>query len=126
MRYSGDVALQALSPAVNAPTTATQVLYRLTDLLSLIAHKPAPTGLYADHEGQLRLVRPVHTWEDYVDLAFDEIRFYGIDQPQTRQQLSRSLDYLLDTVPEGCRAALEHQKGLLSQAIENSQALIET
>jgi uncharacterized membrane protein len=126
LRILVDIALQALSPAVNAPTTATQALYRLTDLLSLIAHKPAPTGLFTDQESQLRLVRPVHTWEDYVDLAFDEIRFYGIDQPQTRQQLSRSLDYLLDTVPEGCRAALERQKELLSEAIENSQALIET
>jgi len=126
LRILVDIALQALSPAVNAPTTATQVLYRLTDLLAVIARKPAPTGLYVDSEGQLRLVRPVHTWEDYVDLAFDEIRFYGIDQPQTRGQLSRSLDYLLDTVPEGCRAALERQKELLSEAIENSQALIET
>jgi uncharacterized membrane protein len=126
LRILVDVALQALSPAVNAPTTATQVIYRLTDLLAVIAQKPAPTGLLADHEGQLRLVRPTYTWEDHVDLSFDEIRFYGIDQPQTRRQLARSLDYLLDTVPEGCRAALEHQKGLLSQAIENSQALIET
>jgi uncharacterized membrane protein len=126
LRILVDVALQALSPAVNAPTTATQVIYRLTDLLAVIAQKPAPTGLLADHEGQLRLVRPTYTWEDHVDLAFDEIRFYGIDQPQTRHQLSRSLDYLLETTPEGCRAALERQKGLLSEAIENSQALIET
>jgi uncharacterized membrane protein len=126
LRILVDIALQALSPAVNAPTTATQVLYRLTDLLAVIAQKPAPTGLYVDSDCQLRLVRPVRTWEDYVDLAFDEIRFYGIDQPQTRQQLSRSLDYLLDNVPEGCQAALEHQKELLSKAIENSQALIET
>ena len=126
LRILVDIALQALSPAVNAPTTATQVLYRLTDLLALIAQRPAPTGLYVDHESQLRLVRPLHTWEDLVDLAFDEIRFYGIDQPQTRQQLSRSLDYLLDNAPEGCRAALERQQELLSEAIENSQALIKT
>jgi uncharacterized membrane protein len=96
LRILVDMALQALSPAVNAPTTATQTLYRLTDLLAVVAQKPAPTGLYADHEGQLRLVRPVHTWEDYVDLAFGEIRFYGADQPQPGRQLSRALDYLLD------------------------------
>jgi uncharacterized membrane protein len=111
---------------VNAPTTATQVIYRLTDLLAVIAQKPAPTGLLADHEGQLRLVRPTYTWEDHVDLAFDEIRFYGADQPQPGRQLSRALDYLLDMAPEACRPALEHQKGLLSDAIEHSQALIET
>ena len=126
LRILVDIALQALSPAVNAPTTASQVLYRLTDLLALIAHKPAPTGLYADSEGQLRLVRPVRTWEDYVDLAFSEIRCYGTDQPQTRRQLHQSLDYLLDRVPEGCRAALERQEELLSGAIEQGQALIET
>ena len=125
LRILVDIALQALSPAVNAPTTASQVLYRLTDLLALIAHKPAPTGLYVDSDCQLRLVRPTYTWEDHVDLAFDEIRFYGIDQPQTRQQLTRSLDYLLDNVPEGCQAALERQQELLSQAIQHSQALIE-
>jgi uncharacterized membrane protein len=126
LRILVDVALQALSPAVNAPTTATQVIYRLTDLLAVIAQKPAPTGLLADHEGQLRVVRPTYTWEDHVDLAFDEIRFYGIDQPQTRRQLSRALDYLLDMAPEACRPALERQKRLLLQVMERSQSPVET
>jgi uncharacterized membrane protein len=126
LRILVDIACQALSPAVNAPTTATQVIYRLVDLLTVIAGKPAPTGLFTDHEGQLRLVRPTRTWEDYVDLAFTEIRFYGADQPQPARQLSRALDYLLDKAPEECQAALERQKDLLLQTIEHSGSPVET
>ena len=121
LRILVDIALQALSPAVNAPTTATQVIYRLTDLLAAIARKPAPTGLFTDHEGQIRLVRPVRSWEDYVDLAFTEILFYGGGQPQPNRELAWALDYLLERVPEGHRAPLERQKGLLLQTIDNSQ-----
>jgi uncharacterized membrane protein len=125
VRILVDIALQALSPAVNAPTTATQVIYRLVNLLAIIAQKPAPTGLFADHEGQLRLVRPTRTWEDYVDLAFSEIRFYGADQPQPARQLSRALDYLLEKAPDGCQAALERQKELLLQVTEQDQSSVE-
>ena len=72
-----DIALQALSPAVNAPTTAHQVIYRLTNLLAMISQRPQPTGLCVDENHQVRLLPPVYSWEAYVKLAFSEIIHYG-------------------------------------------------
>ncbi len=45
VRVLVDIAAQALSPAVNAPTTAVQVLDRLQDFLRFMAQRPWPSGL---------------------------------------------------------------------------------
>ncbi len=49
IRQLVDIGTQALSPAINAPTSAVQVLDRLSDLLPQIAERPirlacSPTG----------------------------------------------------------------------------------
>lgn len=36
-----------------------------------------PDGRYRDAKGAVRLVTRVLTWDDYVHLAFDEIRMAG-------------------------------------------------
>ncbi len=109
-----DIDLQALSPAVNAPTTAHQVISRLTNLLHIIAQKPVPTGAYTDNSHQVRLVQPVHTWEDIVNLTFTEIQYYGKDDPQTRWSLGVAFDSLLEKIPEEYKPPIERQKALLS------------
>jgi len=110
VRMLVDIALQALSPAVNAPTTAHQVIGRLTNLLAFVAQRPQPTGAFADEHNQLRLLQPVRTWEDCVELAFSEIIYYGKDDPQTRKSLTKAFDYLLEKVPEANRPAVEEIK----------------
>ncbi|MCJ7658891.1 MAG: DUF2254 domain-containing protein [Anaerolineales bacterium] len=110
VRMLVDIALQALSPAVNAPTTAHQVIGRLTNLLAFVAQRPPQTGAFADENNQLRLLQPVRTWEDCVELAFSEIIYYGKDYPQTRQSLTTVFDYLLENVPEANRPSVEEIK----------------
>ena len=51
LRQLVDIAIRALSPAVNDPTTAVQVIDRVADLLGQIVHHPDPTGWYADDCG---------------------------------------------------------------------------
>jgi len=114
LRMLVDIALQALSPAVNAPTTAHEVILRLSNLLAMIAQRPQHTGAYADKIHQIRLLQPVTTWGDFVELAFSEIIHYGNDDPQTRQSLITTLDYLLEKVPEAYKPPLEYQKVLLN------------
>jgi uncharacterized membrane protein len=114
IRMLVDIALQALSPAVNAPTTAHEVILRLTNLLAMISQRPQATGAYAEDEHQVRLMQPVFTWEDYVELAFSEIIHYGNDDPQTRKSLTSALDYLLKNIPDTHKPLLERQKALLS------------
>jgi uncharacterized membrane protein len=87
IRMLVDIAIRALSPAVNDPTTAVQVLDRLAGLMSSVADRPDPTGTHFDDRGQLRVVRPVLSWSRLVDLALTEIEFYGAGSPQVSRRL---------------------------------------
>jgi uncharacterized membrane protein len=89
-----DVALQALSPAVNAPTTATQAIDEMHDLLRRLVTGPQPGGCYVDDDGKLRLMVPQYGIGDYLQLAIEEIWHFGRDSPQVPGRLRRMLDDL--------------------------------
>jgi uncharacterized membrane protein len=73
IRQLVDVASQALSPAVNQPTTAVVVIDRLEELLLRIGRRPQPTGFFVDSGSVVRLMYPEPTWAETVDLAITEI-----------------------------------------------------
>jgi uncharacterized membrane protein len=68
-----DIALRALSPALNDPTTATQVLDCLDSLLRIVARRDLAVGRVEDPDGALRVIVVLPTWDDYLALASDEI-----------------------------------------------------
>jgi uncharacterized membrane protein len=87
LRQLADIAAQALSPAVNQPTTAVLVIDSLEDVLLQIARSPRQSGCYTDRDGTVRLVKPLPGWEDCLDLAFTEITVYGAASPQVARRL---------------------------------------
>lgn len=99
LRQLVDVAIQALSPALNQPTTAVQVLDRLEDLLLRAATRPEPTGLWLDDAGAVRLVERPVCWPELFDLAVEEIVVYGTGSPQVVSRLLVMLDRLAAEVP---------------------------
>ena len=113
-----DVAAQALSPAVNAPTTAVQVLDRLQDFLRQIGPRVWPTGLYADRNGVLRLVVQVRSWDQFVDLALTEITEFGAGSPQVTRRLADLLNVLKTSVPVDRWPVLVRHQTLLAEAVE--------
>ena len=69
-----EVAIRAISPAVNDPFTALNCIDWLGDCLCQVAREPLPDGLYRDAGGAVRLVdRPI-TFERLVKGASDKIR----------------------------------------------------
>lgn len=90
-----DIAEKALSPGINDPTTAVQAIDQIHDLLRRLATAEYPTGYYTDASGALRAMRPTHRWEDYLDLAFTEVRHYGAGSIQVQRRLSAMVDDLL-------------------------------
>ncbi len=117
-----DIAEKALSPAVNDPTTAVQVIDRIHDLLRRLAARPFPSGRYLDAAGRLRLVVAVTSWDDYVSLAFDEIRLYGSTSVQIPRRLRAALEDLSVVAPPGRRGALDRQRRLLAAVVARSFA----
>ena len=112
-----DVAIKALSPAINDPTTAVQALDRIEDLLRFAAPKQLAAGVISDSHGAVRLVYQTPTWDDLVELALDEIRSFGAGQYQVVRRLRALLDALIDDLAEDRRPALTEQRRLLDDAV---------
>ena len=93
-RQLADIALQSLSPAVNAPTTAVQVINEMHDLMRRLVTEPQASGCYRDDEGEVRLVVPQYRVDDYLELAVGEIWHYGRSASQIPGRLRRMLDDL--------------------------------
>jgi uncharacterized membrane protein len=77
IRVLVDIAIMALSPAVNAPTTAVQVIDYLGETLAYFgAESPPAEPIGAGAPGPCVVVRRVR-WDDVMALAVTEIREYG-------------------------------------------------
>jgi uncharacterized membrane protein len=100
LRVLVDVAIRALSPAVNDPTTATQVIDHLEDTLTLIGTTPGHDGRWEFHEedGELRVIVPAQRWDDYLSLGVTEIREYGATSIQVVRRLRAMLLALSESV----------------------------
>ena len=114
IRQLVDVASQALSPAVNQPTTAVIVIDRLEELMLRIGRRPQPTGLFVDTAGDVRLMHPEPTWAETVDLAFTEIAIYGASSPAVTRRLVAAYDRLRQSLPIDLRVDIARQLALLS------------
>ncbi|WP_411149952.1 DUF2254 domain-containing protein [Streptomyces sp. A30] len=118
LRQLSDIALRALSPAVNDPTTAVQALDRIVQFLAALAPRPLDASLHRDRRGAVRLVQPVPGWAALVDLGFAEIRGCAVGHPQVTRRLLAGLDDLALLVPEERREPLLRHRALLAQAVE--------
>jgi uncharacterized membrane protein len=123
LRILVDIAIRALSPAVNDPTTAVQVLNHVEAFLYAVG-RVGLRGRYvlADDRGRPRLVLPGRSWEDYLELAVTEIRDYGASSVQVCRRLRALLEGLLTTLPETCGPALRAELGLLDRAVDREFA----
>ena len=77
IRQLVDIALRAISPSVNDPTTAVSCINYLTNILIQAARHADVSGRYRDEDGRVRLVVPRPTFVMMLDLAFDQIRHYS-------------------------------------------------
>jgi uncharacterized membrane protein len=108
IRLLVDIAIRALSPAINDRTTAVQALDQIEDLLRRLGRRQVDAGYARDQAGTLRVTFPVPTWEDYLHLSFDEIRQYGASSVQVVRRLRAALAGVVDSisVPERRAAVL--------------------
>jgi uncharacterized membrane protein len=118
LRILVDIALKALSPAINDPTTAVEALGRLGDLLVLLASRQLPDGVLRDDAGEVRFFYRTPSWDEYLKLALDEIRIFGATTPSVEQQMRQLLGYLEASVPEWRREAVVEQLRLLDAAVK--------
>lgn len=107
-----DIAVRALSPGINDPTTASHAIDRLTEILAAIAARGHPDGLRTSPDGRVRLVVRNTTFGRAIGLAFDRIRHYGAADPSVAKKL---LDALMDL---GTVATRRSERAAIAEHVE--------
>src|ERR1019366_9169624 len=95
-----DVALKAISPAVNDPTTAINCVDQLSRILIRFASRERPEELLYDPPGIVRAsIGWVH-FERLLDAAFDQIRMYSKADVAVSLRLLRALSDIAVATPD--------------------------
>jgi uncharacterized membrane protein len=108
LRQLADVALRALSPGINDPTTAQDSVFHLAAVLAELLRRDPPPRVRTDDNGRRLVFVQQLTHDDLVHLAFDEIRRAAATQPTVCLYLLEALKVLkepLDAVGLTDRAA---------------------
>ncbi len=120
LRQLSDIALRALSPAINDPTTAVQALDRVVQFLAALSRHPLEAVKHRDRGGTVRLVQPVPGWTELVDLGFTEVRGCAAGSPQVSRRMLAGLDDLLLLAPPERREPLLRHRELLRHAVDRA------
>ena len=117
IRLLVDIAIKALSPAINDPTTAVQALDQIEDLLRRLGQRRLEIGAIRDSLGALRVVVPHPAWEDFLILAFEEIRFSGATSVQVMRRMNALVSDLISALPQERHKDLRHYQLRLDTTI---------
>ncbi len=128
VRQVVDIALRALSPGINDPTTANEVLLHLTGIVRVVLTSPQPRRVLHGADGR-RLYMPRHrTRSDVVSDAFGEIRMAATSHPDVMLTLLDVLGGLAEHLAhEGFESRigpLQHQARLAVRAVEQNGTLL--
>jgi uncharacterized membrane protein len=116
-----EVAIRALSPAVNDTFTALNCIDWLGDCLCLAARRPLRGGTYCDPAGAVRLIEPAITLDFLVKRASDKIRQAGRGMPAVLIRQLENLHRVALALREGQpREAILRQAEMIVRASEES------
>ena len=115
-----DIALKALSPAINDPTTAVLAIDQLNYLLRAVGKRRLRLEWLDDHTGTHRVIYRTPNWEDFVDVACTEIRACGATSVQVMRRLRAMLNDLIETLPSYRHAPLLAELRRLDWTIERN------
>ena len=111
-----DIALKAISPAVNDPSTAIGCVDQLSRILMRFASRESPPSLLYDPPGVLRVSIAWPHFDRLVGAAFDQIRSYSKADVAVSLRMLRALDDIAMTIPDSTRleALIEQGRKILT------------
>ena len=115
LRQLVDIANRALSPGINDPTTAIQVIDHLHDLLRRLATRRLLPRQRLSDNGLVCVDVPQPDFTSYLDLALNEIGFWGKDD----DRIQRRLHVMLQDLREAARP--ENQSVLTERLARSGQ-----
>ena len=115
-RQLEDIAVKAVSPAINDPVTASTALGHMADLLTRIVGSHLGPSVHRDPDGVARAVVPDRDLRYYLELCCGQLRRFGGREPTV---LSSILQMLRD-VAVSCRD--DAQRAEIARAADNALA----
>jgi uncharacterized membrane protein len=122
VRQIADIGIKALSPAINDPTTATQALDRLSEVLGQAGRlEPPQRILYVDDRPAVFL--PRIGFADLTNIAFTQMRHYGRTDLMVMLHLVRTIERVASLVQARYHEGLLRHLALVRAAGEQGLAL---
>ncbi|MGD0880300.1 MAG: DUF2254 domain-containing protein [Acidimicrobiales bacterium] len=114
-----EIAIRALSPAVNDTFTALTCIDWLSAGLSKISSRDLKEGVYQGRSGKIRLIESDPSYTRMVNRAFDKIRQAGYGMPAVIIRLLDALDHIAEsTRSSGQIAVLVRQAEMVMRGAE--------
>ena len=121
-----DIAVKALSPGINDPTTATICLDQLSRIIVEFGRRQPPETVHRHPENGGLLILPRPEFPHLVDTAFNQIRHFGADNPHFAGTMLRRLTAVGRLIPAERRAPLALQaEALLREALSHDPPAID-
>jgi uncharacterized membrane protein len=99
-----DIAVKAMSPAMNDPTTAVNAMQRMSEVLLDMAWRERGDEITRDEDGRPLVLFPRPKLADAVGLGFNQVRHYAAGNPTFSILLLDTLAELAALSPEAARA----------------------
>jgi uncharacterized membrane protein len=116
-----EIAIRALSPAVNDTFTALTCLDWLSAGLSQISQRELSVNVFRDDEGRIRLVGAGWTYEHIVNRAYDKIRQAAAGMPAVLIRLLDNISVVaISTVSTAQREVLMRQAAMVMKSADES------
>ncbi len=124
IRQLVDISLRALSPGINDPSTAVDVIHHLKTPVREVLLLPAPVRVINGPDDRRVFLADTPSRSDYVHAAFSEIRLASRGQPHVLLALIEVLEDLATELRgmdlEGRLGAVEEELRLTVEAVEQS------
>lgn len=111
-----DIALKAISPAVNDPSTAISCVDQLSRIMIRFASRQAPEGILYDPPGVVRVSVGWIQFERLLDAAFEQIRMYSKADVAVSLRLLRALNDIAASTPDAGFHRILAERGLRTLA----------
>lgn len=101
-----DIALRALSTAINDPTTAQACLDRVGELMVAVEPVSGVEAAFLDDAHVLRVIQPLVTWDEYVQVGLAHVRQFAAGDPQVVVHVIQTVAAVIGRVPPASQPAL--------------------
>jgi uncharacterized membrane protein len=98
-RLLADIGLRAVSPAINDPGTAVEVLDAVVGLLLVLAPRDLAVGAITSPSGATRIHLDLPAWADFVGEGLDELLVASMNSPMVLERALKNLTHLAARVP---------------------------